>query len=132
MPFQMENSPFQTVERMSDGLRSYFGRVYHYMTGGLVVSAATAYLATHTPLMKLFYTVTPQQGVHYSPLGWIAIIAPLILIFMISRSLSRLNTARAQGLFWLFSALMGVSFPFSSYDIPPKPIVSSPFSSYTT
>jgi len=37
---------------------------------------------------------------------------------MISHSLSRLNTARAQGLFWLFSALMGVSFSniFLFYD----------------
>jgi len=118
MPFQMENTPFQTVERMSDGLRAYFGRVYHYMTGGLAVSGIIAYLTVHTPLMKLFYTATPGQGVQYSLLGWVAIIAPLVLILMISHSLSRLNTIRAQGLFWLFSALMGVSFSniFLFYD----------------
>ena len=59
-------------------------------------------------LIKVFYNITPT-GISYSLLGWVAIISPLILIFMISSSLGRLNTARAQGLFWLFSALMGVS-----------------------
>jgi len=109
MPFQMEKSPFQAIERMSGGLRAYFGKVYNYMAGGLALSGAMAYATAHTPMIKLFYTIRPEGVATYSLLGWIAILSPLILIFMISNSLARLNTIRAQGLFWLFSALMGVS-----------------------
>ena len=109
MAFQMGERPFNAIERMSDGIRTYFGRVYNYMAGGLALSGGMAYLVTHTSLMNLFYRVTPTGAITYSFLGWVAIVAPLILIFMISSSLSRLNTARAQGLFWLFSGLMGVS-----------------------
>ena len=108
MAFQMGERPFNAIEKMSDGIRAYFGKVYNYMAGGLALSGGMAYLVTHSSMMNLFYRVTPQ-GVTYSVLGWVAIFAPLILIFMISSSLNHLNTARAQGLFWLFSALMGVS-----------------------
>ena len=104
MPFQMEPTSFSAIEKMSGGLRAYFGKVYNYMAGGLALSGAMAYLTSHTDLVNLFYTITPR-GASYSLLGWIAILSPLILIFMISSSLNRLNTVRAQGLFWLFSAL---------------------------
>jgi len=109
MAFQMGERPFNAIEKMSDGIRAYFGKVYNYMAGGLALSGVMAYLVTHSSLMNLFYRAVPNGGVTYSVLGWVAIFAPLILIFMISSSISRLNTARAQGLFWLFSALMGIS-----------------------
>jgi len=108
MAFQMGERPFNAIEKMSDGIRAYFGKVYNYMAGGLALSGIVAYLTANTSLNNLFYRVTPR-GATYSLLGWVAIFAPLILIFMISSSLNRLNTAKAQGLFWLFSALMGVS-----------------------
>lgn len=121
MSFQLKNQPFSAIERMSDGLRAYFGRVYNYMAGGLALSGLMAYVTVHTPLIRAFYHVSPQS-VSYSLLGWVAILSPLVLILMISSSLNRLNTARAQGLFWLFSALMGVSlsnifFLFSGAEI---------------
>lgn len=108
MPFQMSNQPFTAIEKMSDGLRSYFAKVYNYMAGGLALSGLTAFFCSRKPLIDLFYNITPQ-GIGYSLLGWLAILSPLVLIFMISSSLSKLNTSKAQGLFWLFSALMGVS-----------------------
>ena len=108
MSFQMGSNQFHAIERMSTGLRAYFSKVYNYMAGGLALSGLMAYLTANTSLIKLFYNISPT-GISYSVLGWIAIISPLILIFMISSSLGRLNTARAQGLFWLFSALMGIS-----------------------
>lgn len=95
-------------ERQSAGLRSYFGRVYNYMAGGLAVSGLTAYMATQEPLFSLFYKVS-DQTIGYTGLGWIAIFAPLVMIFMISSAVARMNVARAQTLFWIFSALMGVS-----------------------
>ena len=108
MSFNLEQQPFSAVDRMSDGLRAYFARVYNYMAGGLALSGLTAWLAVRDPFFGWFYRITPQ-GITYSLIGWLAILAPLILVFMISSSLGRQNTNRAKGLFWLFSALMGIS-----------------------
>ena len=109
MAFQMGERPFNAIEKMSDGIRAYFGKVYNYMAGGLALSGLVAYVTVHSSLMNLFYRITPQGAVTYSLWGWLAIFSPLILIFMISSAIGHMRTARAQGLFWLFSALMGVS-----------------------
>lgn len=108
MSFNLEQQPFSAVDRMSDGLRAYFARVYNYMAGGLALSGLTAWLAVRDPFFGWFYRITPQ-GITYSLIGWLAILAPLILVFMISSSIGRQNANRAKGLFWLFSALMGIS-----------------------
>jgi FtsH-binding integral membrane protein len=92
----------------SVGMRTYFGRIYNYMAGGLAVSAATAYLAVREPFFSMFYSV--QNGsVGLSILGWIAVLAPLVMIFMINSAVTNMNAAKASVLFWIFSALMGVS-----------------------
>ena len=92
----------------SVGMRTYFGRIYNYMAGGLAVSAGAAYLATREPFFSMFYSV--QNGsVDLSVLGWIAVLVPLVMIFMINSAVANMNAARASVLFWIFSALMGVS-----------------------
>lgn len=92
----------------SVGMRTYFGRIYNYMAGGLLVSAGAAYLATREPFFSLFYSV--QNGaVNWSIWGWIAILAPIIMIFSINSAVANMNASKASVLFWIFSALMGVS-----------------------
>ena len=108
MSFQIGNRSVEPIEQMTEGMKSYFGKIYNYMAGGLAVSGIVAYAVARTSLRELFYH-TSANGVGYSLLGFIAILSPLALIFMISSALNRLNAARAQGMFWLFSALMGVS-----------------------
>lgn len=104
----LNTQQFNAVERVSEGMRAYFGKIYNYMAGGLAVSAIVAYFATKQPLLGLFYTQT-DASISYSLLGWVAIISPLILVFMISSAVNKLNTSKASMLFWVFSALMGVS-----------------------
>lgn len=94
--------------RDSTDLASYFSRVYNYMTGGLVLSGIVGYLATKPPLFNLLYSATPK-GYTLSLIGWVAIFAPLILIFMIQSAIGKLNVPRAQTLFWVFCGLMGLS-----------------------
>lgn len=93
----------------SSGLRAYFMKIYNYMAGGLVLSALTAWAGIQEPLFSLFYKITPNQMISLTGLGWVAVFAPFILIFMLSSALNRLNTAAAQILFWIFSGLMGIS-----------------------
>ena len=44
-----------------------------------------------------------------SPLKWLFILAPLVMVFVISFGIQRLRPATAQLLFWAFAALMGIS-----------------------
>lgn len=96
------------TETQSVGMRAYFNRIYTYMAGGLVVSAGVAYLTTKEPFFSLFYSVS-NGSVGLSVLGWIAVLAPLLMVFMISSATAKMNAERASTLFWIFSALMGVS-----------------------
>ena len=94
---------------INEGLRAYLLRVYQLMGLGLLVSALTAFLGTTKVMFPLLFTATPQ-GVSYSLLGWIFIIAPLILVFMFGSAVRNINPAKARTIFWIFSALMGFSF----------------------
>src|SRR5437016_7047892 len=42
-------------------------------------------------------------------LKWLFVFAPLVMGFVISAGINRLQPAAAQMLFWVFSALMGIS-----------------------
>jgi len=42
-------------------------------------------------------------------LGWIAVFAPLILVFVLGFGINRLSESTAKSLFWVYAALMGVS-----------------------
>src|ERR1700720_2753581 len=48
-------------------------------------------------------------AMYVSPLKWLFILAPLAMVFAISAGINRMRPATAQMLFWVFSALMGIS-----------------------
>lgn len=89
------------------GIHAYFGQIYNYMGGGLLMSALTAWLSTKEPLVSLFYRIN-ENGLSLSLLGWLMVLAPFIVIFLIGNATSKLNIQQAKLWFWLFSALMGV------------------------
>ena len=97
------------AKRANLGLQSYFGRVYNYMAGGLLLSGLMAWLSVHAPLINLFYRVSDDGMVSMTVLGWIAIFAPIVVVFLIGKATAKLNVQQAQLWFWFFSALMGVS-----------------------
>ncbi len=105
---ELKTRQISAVQRADEGLRAFFGKVYNYMAGGLILSALTAYLTTKQPLFGLMYTL--QNGVYgLSGLGWIAVIAPFVLIFMMGGAVNKANAQLAGALFWAFSALLGLS-----------------------
>ncbi len=119
------NSPFGRAAGRVDaaavdaGLRAYMLRIYNYMSIGLAITglaalgvymaavttdpAATAYHFRDISLTSFGYAM------YFSPLKWVFIAAPLIMVFAISAGINRLAPTAAQMLFWVFSALMGVS-----------------------
>lgn len=95
-------------ETVNQGLRTYMNKVYGYMAGGLALSGICAFVASQPPLVNLLYTISPK-GVGLSGFGWILLIALFVMIFMFHSAVAKLNVRKAQGLFWGFCALMGVS-----------------------
>lgn len=90
------------------GLRSYMQKIYNFMAGGLCLTALSAWIVANTPLMSVFFNITPE-GATLSGFGWLAFIAPIIMVFAFGWVLSRGTLAQVQTLFWSYSAIMGIS-----------------------
>jgi len=101
------------------GLRAYMLRIYNYMSIGLAITGLAAlgvYMAAVTTdqagaAAKFGNAFLTPFGyaMYVSPLKWLFILAPLAMVFAISAGINRLRPATAQMLFWVFSALMGIS-----------------------
>ena len=99
-----------TATQIDEGLRAHMLRVYNYMVTGLALTGAVAFLVASTPaLLDLFYVQTPQGLPTATPLGWIAMLAPLAFVLVLSFGIQRMKASTGQLLFWLFAGVMGLS-----------------------
>lgn len=98
-------SKSQTVDA---GLRSYMQKVYNFMAGGLCITGLAAWLVANTSLLNIFFTITPN-GATLSGFGWLAFIAPLIMVFAFNWVVSKGTAGQVQALFWSYAAIMGIS-----------------------
>ena len=92
---------------IDEGLRSYMLKVYNFMAGGLCLTGLSAWLIANTSLLGVFFNITPQ-GASLSGLGWLALIAPIVLVFAFGWVVSSGTAKQVQTLFWFYSLLMGV------------------------
>jgi hypothetical protein len=91
------------------GLRAYMLRVYNYMLLGLVLTGGAAWFTASTPAFRDLFFQQRAGGYTLSGLGWIALLAPLGLVFFLSFRIQRMSLAAAQTTFWVYAALMGIS-----------------------
>jgi FtsH-binding integral membrane protein len=84
------------------GLRSYMLSIYNYMASAVLLTGAVAMLFANSGLA---YQVLGGPG----PLKYIIMLAPLGFVMVLSYGINRLSTFAAQGLFWAFAAVMGLS-----------------------
>ena len=103
----LERNYTSAIERndVDEGLRSYLISVYNYMASGLVVTALAAFLVANSSLINLMFSA--QGGM--SGLGWLFLFAPLIVVFGFSWVLTRGTLGQVRAVFFLYSALMGIS-----------------------
>lgn len=94
---------------VDEGLRSYMLKVYNFMAGGLCLTALSAWLVLNTPLVNIFFTNTPQ-GLTLSGLGWLALIAPIVLVFAFNWVVNSGTSTQVKLLFWSYAALNGIGF----------------------
>ena len=88
------------------GLRSYMLSVYNYMASGVLLTGIVAMLFANSSLINLI--VNPATG-QATPLFWVALFAPLGLVFWLSFAINRMSAGTAQAIFWVYAALVGVS-----------------------
>ncbi len=89
------------------GLRSYMLSVYNYMASGVLLTGIVALGFANSSLINLI--VNPATHAP-TPLFWVALFAPLAIVFMLGFGINRISAGTAQMLFWAYAALVGVQF----------------------
>jgi FtsH-binding integral membrane protein len=83
------------------GLRAHMLRVYNYMCAGLILTGLVAFgIANSQAAVELIF---------FTPLKWVAMLAPLAFILVLSFGVHKMTFSTLQMVFWAFAAAMGVS-----------------------
>ena len=92
------------------GLRAHMIRVYNYMASGLALSGFVAFGLFSSPdLAGLFFQLQAGRVVGLNMLGWVAILAPMGLLLLVSFRAAQMSVGSIQAVYWAVTALMGVS-----------------------
>ena len=83
------------------GLRQFLLSVYNYMGTGLALTGLVAYGAAETGL----YASLVQTPL----LFWGVVLAPLALVLLLSFRIEKMSLGAAQGAFWAYAGLVGLS-----------------------
>lgn len=88
--------------------KSFMANVYTYMTGALTITGLVSwYIGTDPNLVSY---LVGESG--FTMLGWVVLLAPLLLVFAMGGMFQKLNSQSLLGLFVVYSALMGASLSF--------------------
>ena len=104
----------QSAVVMDEGLRAYMLKVYNYMATGILLTGIIALIS-----FKLS-AVTDSNGaivsltsfgntIFFSGWKWLVMLAPLGIVFYMSFGINKMSASKAQTVFWIFAALMGLS-----------------------
>lgn len=106
------------VAEIDEGLRAHMNKVYGTMSVGMVITAAAAWaisgLAVTTDptayqIGASKYLTDMGYALYASPLKWVIMFLPLVMVFAFGAMINRLSAAGAQLFFYTFAAAMGVS-----------------------
>jgi hypothetical protein len=97
-----------TGAEIDQGLRSHMLHVYNYMASGVLLTGIIA-LAFARMAVDANGLTPLGQAVYGSPLMWVIMFSPLVMVMVMSFGLNKLSLFALQACFWAFAALMGVS-----------------------
>ena len=83
------------------GLRKYMLGVYNYMASGVLLTGLVAMAVAMTPAL--------QYLVFGTAFRWVALFAPLAIVFFFSFRIQQMSAGTAKAVFWLFAGTMGLS-----------------------
>lgn len=91
--------------QQSEGLRSFFGKIYKKMAMGVLLTALVSFFMVYTATgNQLFQLVFSSQVIYYGVIG-----LQLVLLFGIQWGMKRLSKEWAERLFYLYAGLSGVT-----------------------
>ncbi len=108
----------QAIDR---GLRAYMISVYNYMMVGVAITGIAALViysmsvtgvGSPDAVARISKTVALTQfgkTLFVSPLKWVLMLAPIGLVFLLGFRIDKMQPSTAQGVFFLYAALVGVS-----------------------
>ena len=116
---------------VDEGLRAHMNKVYGTMSIGMGITAlaswaisgiATSAVPTAYQISANTYLTDFGYALYASPLKWLVMFLPLIMVFAFSAMINRLSAAGAQTFFYAFAAAMGLSISwiflvFTSFSI---------------
>jgi FtsH-binding integral membrane protein len=85
------------------GLRAYMQKVFGLMAGGTAVTGLVAYFGATSGL---------YMQIAATPLIWVLVFSPLAFAIFFGMKIQSMRASTAQVLFWVFSALMGLSLSY--------------------
>lgn len=83
------------------GLRAHMNKVYGLMSVGMAITGAVAWAIGTNPALV--------QTIFGTPLKWVALFLPLVMVFAFGALIPRLSVAAAQLFFYVYAAAMGLS-----------------------
>ena len=86
------------------GLRAHMNKVYGLMSVGMLLTGGVAWAVGTNEAML--------QAIFATPLKWVVMFAPLVMVFAFSAMINRLSYAAAQLFFYVFAAAMGLSISY--------------------
>ncbi len=116
---------------IDEGLRAHMNKVYGTMSVGMVITALAAWAMSGLSITDVPNEYMIGEGQYLtdfgyalfaSPLKWVVMFLPLVMVFTMSAMINRLSAAGAQLFFYAFALAMGVSISwiflvFTSYSI---------------
>ncbi len=86
------------------GLRAHMNKVYGLMSVGMALTGGVAWaVGTNDAMMAAIFG---------TPLKWVVMFAPLVMVFAFSAMINRMSVAAAQLFFYAFAAAMGLSISY--------------------
>ncbi len=103
---------------IDEGLRAHMNKVYGTMSVGMLITALAAWAISGLAVSDVptQYQIGADQyltglgaAIYASPLKWLIMFAPLIVVFAFSAMINKMSAATAQVVFYGFAGLMGLS-----------------------
>ncbi len=90
--------------QIDEGLRAHMNKVYALMSVAMLLTAAVAWaVGTNEAMVATIFG---------SPLKWVVMFAPLVMVFAFGALINRLSVAAAQLFFYAYAAAVGLSLSF--------------------
>lgn len=98
------NTNWSQTATTDAGLRQHFLSIYTTMAGGLSITGLVSWFVANTPSV--------YQAIFGGPQAYIVMFAPLLFVFLgfNQRTIMTKSSAFLAGMFYLFSAVLGLSF----------------------